>query len=107
MSGKWRGSSRGQRLPGNWPKLIKVVRTRSGGQCEFILPSGKRCPRKGDGGIDHIIAGDDHSLSNLRDSCQAHHGAKSAQEGNDAREELAALRKRPAEQGFITPRRKK
>lgn len=82
----WETSDRRERLPSNWPQLVKIVRKRSGGRCEFLLPSGKRCPRKGDGGVDHIVNDDNHSLENLRDTCKHHHGKKSSAEGLAARE---------------------
>jgi hypothetical protein len=82
----WETSRRRERLPSNWPQLVKAVRARSGGRCEFLLPSGRRCPRRADGGVDHKIPNDDHSMSNLRDSCKHHHGKKSSAEGLAARE---------------------
>lgn len=82
----WETSDRRLRLPKNWRTLCREVHKRSGRRCEFLLPSGARCPRTADGGVDHIIAGDDHRMSNLRDSCQAHHGKKSSAEGLAARE---------------------
>jgi len=82
----WNTSNRRSRLPSNWKQLCEAVHARSGWRCEFSLPSGARCPRKADGGVDHIIANDDDSLTNLRDSCQHHHGKKSSAEGLAARE---------------------
>lgn len=81
----WETSKRRERLPSNWKQLCDAVHLRSGGRCEFRLPSGKRCPRKADGGVDHEIPNDDHSLTNLRDSCKHHHGKKSSAEGLAAR----------------------
>lgn len=85
MPGRWRGSNRRQRLPKNWPELVAEVHRRSGRRCEFVLPSGGRCPRYADGGVDHIVADDNHALSNLRDSCHHHHGRKSSAEGAAAK----------------------
>jgi len=85
MAGKWKGSNRRQRLPANWADLCAIVHKRSGWRCEFRLRSGARCPRYADGGVDHIIAGDNHHLTNLRDTCQHHHGKKSSAEGNAAK----------------------
>jgi hypothetical protein len=87
MPGKWQGSQRRFRLPKNWAELVATVHRRSGMRCEFVLPSGRRCPRRATGGVDHIIPNDDHSLSNLRDSCQHHHGRKSSAEGAAAKAE--------------------
>lgn len=101
MAGKWRGSDRRERLPDNWPALCKIIHDRSGYRCEFMLPSGNRCPRRADGGVDHIERGDDHRIENLRDSCQAHHGRKSSQEGHDAKAALKAAGRREPE---VNPR---
>lgn len=81
----WSTSERRLSLPKNWPDLIRAVKKRSGGRCEFELPSGARCPRKNGGGVDHITPNNDHSMSNLRDSCPHHHGKKSSAEGLAAR----------------------
>jgi hypothetical protein len=94
MSGGWKGSDRRERLPANWAELVKTVKIRSGGRCEFRLRSGARCPRPGDGGVDHVQRGDDHRLENLRDSCQDHHGKKSSAEGNEAKKTRKVI-KRP------------
>lgn len=87
MSG-WQGSDRKERLPADWPKLVRQVKNRDGWQCTKRLPSGKRCPRGRATGhrlqVDHKVRGDDHSLKNLRSLCEEHHGQKSSQEGNDA-----------------------
>lgn len=98
MSGGWAGSDRRSRLPADWPKRCAQVHKRSGKRCEF--PVGFRlCGKPADGGVDHIIRGDNHELSNLRDTCQYHHGHKSSQEGNEARAARKALRrKNPPEQ---------
>lgn len=85
MAGKWQGSNRRQRLPSDWRARCKLVHARSGWRCEVELPSGARCPRDADGGVDHIIPNDDHRLSNLRDTCQHHHGKKSSREGAEAK----------------------
>lgn len=92
MSGKWQGSDRRVRLPDNWNELCRAVHKRSGMRCEFPLPSGARCPRPANGGVDHKIPNDDHSLDNLRDSCQHHHGKKSSAEGNAAKNRPAPKR---------------
>lgn len=87
MSG-WQGSDRKERLPDDWPKLVRQVKNRDGWRCTKRLPSGKRCPRGRTTGhllqVDHRVRGDDHSLSNLRSLCEEHHGQKSSKEGNDA-----------------------
>jgi 5-methylcytosine-specific restriction protein A len=101
MSGGWAGSDRGARLPPDWNAIKARVHRRSGRKCEFPMPhfpgarGFKKCGRYADGGVDHIVRGDDHSMDNLRDSCQRHHGHKSSQEGNTAKAARKALAKRP------------
>lgn len=90
MSGKWAGSERRSRLPANWPELVNKVKKRARKQCEKVLPSGRRCPRKGTD-VDHIIPGDDHRMTNLRLLCEAHHAPKSSREGHAAK---AAIKKK-------------
>lgn len=96
MSGGWLDSDRRERLPSNWPELVRQVRARSGGRCEARLPSGLRCPRRGTD-ADHVIPGDDHRLSNLRDLCEFHHDKKSSREGLQARRDQRRAGHRPPE----------
>jgi 5-methylcytosine-specific restriction enzyme A len=103
VSGGWKDSDRHDRLPDNWAELTRIIHDRSGYRCEFKLPSGGRCPRRADGGVDHIERGDDHRIENLRDSCKAHHGRKSSQEGHDAKAALKAAGLREPE---VNPRRR-
>lgn len=90
----WETSDRRTRLPADWKQRTEFVHERSGRRCEFRLPSGKRCPRYADGGVDHIVNDDNHDYSNLRDSCQHHHGKKSSAEGLAARKAKGAPVKR-------------
>lgn len=52
-------SDRKSRLPNNWNSLRKIVMQRDKGVCYF-------CGEAGADGVDHVIAGDDHSLQNLK-----------------------------------------
>lgn len=99
----WDSSDRRSRLPADWYKLVAQVKARAKRtsklgieQCEKRLPSHKRCPRLGTD-VDHIIPNDDHSLTNLRLLCTAHHGQKSAREGSQAREAFKRSKYRPRE----------
>lgn len=87
----WETSDRKARLPKNWPSLVAFVRKRActpahptEGQCEWRLPSRKRCPRAGTD-CDHIVPGDNHDPSNLQWLCHDHHSKKSAGEGGQRR----------------------
>jgi 5-methylcytosine-specific restriction protein A len=77
-------SKRAERLPDNWATLRKIVFKRDNYTCYICgsndLPADT---------IDHIVAGDDHSLSNLapvHDKNAPHcHRYKTSQEGVNAR----------------------
>lgn len=72
--------------------LRAAVIRRAGGICEETKHSrAGRCTNPGVD-VDHIVPGDDHSLSNLRLLCRWHHKAKSSAEGN------AAKRRKPRRQ---------
>ena len=76
----WSGSTRRYRLPPNWNILREQTKVRAGNQCEATLNDGRRCPDQGTD-CDHIVAGDNHELSNLQWLCRWHHNKKSAREG--------------------------
>jgi 5-methylcytosine-specific restriction enzyme A len=82
MSG-WANSDRRQRLPDNWPSIVRRIKRRDGNQCREIMPNGVRCPEVGTD-VDHVIPGDDHRDSNLRLLCEWHHQRKSSREGGQA-----------------------
>lgn len=86
----WATSNRKARLPSNWPALRAAVLERCGGRCEVLKKDGSRCRDKATE-VDHVLAGDDHTLANLRGICQWHHARKSAREGVDARRALNAM----------------
>lgn len=83
MSG-WEGSDRRDRLPSDWPKLRATRLKIDGHRCCWRLPSGKRCPRPATD-VDHRVAGDDHSMSNLQSLCGAHHLKKTAVDARKAK----------------------
>jgi 5-methylcytosine-specific restriction protein A len=100
----WDSSDRRSRLPDNWGELKRIVKARAKRtsklgieQCEWRLPSRKRCPRLGTD-VDHITPGDDHSLTNLRLLCPTHHGKKSSREGLEARNAWKRSKYRPREE---------
>jgi 5-methylcytosine-specific restriction protein A len=75
----WESSDRASRLPADWKDRVRKVWDRAGKQCEWRLPSGKRCPRPG-ADVDHIRNDDNHSLGNLRLLCRHHHDKKTQRE---------------------------
>ncbi|WSR65857.1 HNH endonuclease [Streptomyces sp. NBC_01198] len=81
---QWAGSDRRDRLPANWPQIRHRVLRRDGGRCTERNDYGVRCAELATD-VDHIKAGDDHSLSNLRSLCEWHHDRKSGAEGAAAR----------------------
>lgn len=85
-SGRWEGSDRKGRLPAGWNALRELVLARASNRCQAIKRStGKRCTNRANQ-VDHIVAGDDHSLGNLQALCIFHHREKSALEGVEARQ---------------------
>lgn len=92
----WESSDRRSRLPPNWDSLRRAVLIRCGGRCEMLKKSGQRCWDKATD-VDHIRAGDDNSLENLRGICTWHHRKKSSAEGLAAQADLRSILHRPAE----------
>lgn len=84
----WVGSDRKSRLPDDWSAIRKRVRARAHYMCEArdVQPDGTvtSCPNPGRD-VDHVVAGDDHSLSNLQLLCTWHHRRKSSSEGYHGR----------------------
>lgn len=80
MPGWQSNNPRRNRLPGNWKEIRHQVFRRDGGYCCIPLSNGARCTNAATQ-VDHILAGDDHSLSNLQSICDQHHAAKSSSEG--------------------------
>lgn len=87
----WQDSTRASRLPTDWRARRARVMALHGTVCHV-------CGMPGADQVDHVQAGDDHSMGNLRpihdDPC---HRLKSAREGVAARAELQGQRARPAE----------
>jgi 5-methylcytosine-specific restriction endonuclease McrA len=92
----WSTSDRRERLPHNWPELKRKVKARAGGKCEA-----DRHERSCDGtgtDCDHVVQGDNHSLTNLQWLSGPCHQAKTARESAARNHQRAALKRRPAEQ---------
>ncbi|MEO3856222.1 hypothetical protein [Acrocarpospora sp. B8E8] len=93
-SGRWQGSQRASRLPPDWPKIRNRILRRDGRICHV-------CGQSGADGVDHVIAGDDHSEANLKaihDRVEPYcHRVKSAREGGQASQAKRIPRARPAE----------
>jgi 5-methylcytosine-specific restriction protein A len=101
-NGQWRGSTRRDRLPADWPQRCAAVRELYGTACYI-------CSHGGASDTDHVQRGDDHQLSNLRPVCGARcqlcraegrtpcHVVKSSREGGIAAQAAKPKRSRPAE----------
>nr|WP_132120521.1 HNH endonuclease signature motif containing protein [Actinocrispum wychmicini] len=89
----WTSSSRKSRLPAGWTALRLAVLKRDRFTCQIQGPDCTTHATE----VDHLVAGEDHRLENLRAVCSVCHGEKSAQEGNRAKARLRALRRRPAD----------
>ena len=110
----WTTSNRRQRLPTNWNKLRKQVLAKANYKCAGLDPVATPPPstterqrgqhrwhhpactmRATD--VDHIVAGDNHELSNLQALSRACHTAKTTHENTAAKARIraAAARERP------------
>lgn len=92
----WTTSDRRFRLPRNWPELKRKVKHRARGLCEA-----ERHHPDCDGigtDCDHVVQGDDHSLTNLQWLSAPCHRAKTNDENAARNRANAALRRRPTEQ---------
>ena len=88
----WAGA-RKKRLPPDWEARRSRVLARDGYQCTHTrVDTGARCVEPASD-VDHIVPGDDHSLSNLRALCRWHHARKSSAEGAAARRPRARKRR--------------
>lgn len=99
MSSNWDGSNRRARLPSNWGKLRAQVLERDGHRCRWPTEQqpGTRCGAAATE-VDHIKAGDDHSLDNLQALCRWHHQRKSSSEGQQSPNRQTVTMSRPPEQ---------
>ncbi|MFE5828757.1 HNH endonuclease [Streptomyces sp. NPDC056508] len=79
----WAGSNRRQRLPKDWPAIVRRIKRRDRHRCTTVFETAGRCTQRGTD-VDHIIPGDDHSDDNLRLLCRWCHSKKSAREGGQA-----------------------
>ena len=55
--------------------VIKEIKKRSGGRCEFVFPDGFRCWKEAQKQPHHVLKrsqGGEHTLENLRDTCPFH-----------------------------------
>lgn len=103
-NGQWRGSQRRNRLPADWAERCKIVREVYGTACHVC---GHENANATD--IDHVKAGDDHRIENLRPICgkRCHqcaaenrtpcHAAKSSREGGQAAQAAKPKRARSPE----------
>lgn len=87
-------SPRRAQLPPDWARRVKACKDAAGGRCEQILPSGKRCPRRGTD-ADHKSDPLDHD--DLQWLCPTHHSRKTSAEAREGRMKNKARAKRPAE----------
>ena len=94
-SGQWKGSNRKAELPPDWDIRRTRVFRRDGYRCTAPTAYG-RCPQVATD-CDHVGDKLNHELENLTSLCDAHHKAKTAQQGVEARAGRKAARKRPPE----------
>lgn len=78
----WESSNRRAELPPDWARRAAECKRKAGGRCEWILPSGARCPRPGSD-ADHKNDPLDHD--DLQWLCRRHHNIKTGEEARAAR----------------------
>ena len=85
------GSTRGSRLPNDWRTRRSIVLKRDQSICYL-------CGEAGADTVDHVIAGDDHSLENLKavhDRVAPHcHRYKTSNDAHEAKKAQAIKRRR-------------
>lgn len=86
----WSTSTRRKRLPADWDSIRVQVKRRANGLCE-AREHDPRCNGYGTD-ADHIIAGDNHALSNLQWLSGPCHRAKTARESAARNRARAASR---------------
>lgn len=93
----WEQSTRRQRLPKNWAQIRRQVLHRDRHLCQILLEDvGTICGELATE-VDHVVAGDNHALTNLQAICTWHHRRKSSAEGAAARPKFESrLRKQEA-----------
>lgn len=95
----WATSTRASRLPHNWAAIRQAVLTKAGHQCQATHHH-PRCTGQATD-VDHIIAGDNHSLANLQALSKPCHDAKTrleaAQRNTQRREQRIRHDKHPGE----------
>ncbi len=105
----WQGRGRADRLPKDWPQRRHATFTRDGWQCVWTT-NNTRCPYHAPDGTglqcDHVIRGDDHSLTNLQTLCVPHHKIKTAAEATAARAALPTRTRPPETHPGIVPNRR-
>lgn len=89
----WATSNRRAQLPPDWAKRAKACLAAAGGRCEWLLPSGKRCPRPATD-ADHKSDPLDHD--DLQALCRTHHNKKTGEEARAGRIDRSKAN-RPAE----------
>lgn len=94
----WKGSTRKQRLPGNWRSIRRRVLERDGFRCTWVQ-GGQRCPEPATD-VDHIRpeGGDDEE--NLQSLCNPHHLIKTGRDSHAQRHKAIAKAKARNERRF-------
>lgn len=92
----WETSDRRASLPRDWHRRRQRAKTRSGGQCEQVGSTGKRCPRPGTD-AHHTGESDDHDEEKLQWLCRPHHDVQTNRQAKQSQHDkyVAAKRRKP------------
>ena len=93
MSTGWKGSTRRARLPIDWDRVRRKVLKSADGMCQIRAQGCDVLASQ----VDHVVAGDDHRLSNLQATCGNCHTKKTNYENKIRRNKKMALKKRPTD----------
>ena len=93
MSTGWKGSTRRARLPIEWDRIRRKVLKSADGLCQIRTQGCEGLATA----VDHVVAGDDHRLSNLQATCSNCHTKKTNFENKQRLTKKMAARKRPTE----------
>lgn len=93
----WKGSTRKETLPDDWPAIRRRVLRRDRYRCQHVrYDTGRKCGARANQ-VDHIDDRNDHRDANLQSLCEWHHNEKSGRQGGLASQAARRRRERKPE----------